>query len=231
MGNLRGKYAIVGAGETPVGKLAGRSTLALHRRGDQECAGRRGAHEPGRGRPDHQPADARPDAQLRRRGRPRGGDRRRTTPPTSPWAARRRWRWRTTPRWPSTPGCADTVVCVHARNQRQRRCSHGAPRSATATEDFEEPYGLLGAVAKHAFCATRPHARVRHDQRAARRDRRGHPQARLPERQRHDAQADHARGPPEVPLDRRAAAPARLLAWSPTAAAPSSSRRPSAPAT
>ena len=27
---LSGKYAIVGAGETPVGKLPGRSTLSLH---------------------------------------------------------------------------------------------------------------------------------------------------------------------------------------------------------
>jgi acetyl-CoA acetyltransferase len=53
-------------------------------------------------------------------------------------------------------GLCHTVVCVHARNQASRQLlpSRGA-EVRDGTEDFEEPYGLLGAVAKHAFCATR----------------------------------------------------------------------------
>ena len=55
------------------------------------------------------------------------------------------------------------------------------------------------------------HGAVRDHERAARLGRGHLPQARLAQSRRRDARADHARRSPELALDRRAAAPARLL--------------------
>ena len=76
-----------------------------------------------------------------------------------------------------------------------------------------------------------PHARVRHDERAARRDRRDDAPPRGAEPGREVPRSDHGRGRARLARDLVAAAPARLLHHLATAAARWSSPRPSARAT
>jgi acetyl-CoA acetyltransferase len=154
MGNLKGKYAIVGVGETPLGKLAGRSTTALHVEAIKNAladAGLKPSDVDGllTNQPIHDPmrcygvqvaysaginVNYTTDLAL-------GG----ATPAAMAHHAA----------MAIEAGLCDTVVCVHARNQATKG---GLPKRAEirdGDEDFEEPYGMLGAVANHAFMASR----------------------------------------------------------------------------
>ena len=84
----------------------------------------------------------------------------------------------------------------------------GGGRDAGAS--FVSPYGTDDGGLLRAGRAA-PHAALRHDVRAARRDRRHHAASRGPEPEREDAPADHRRRRAREPRDLAAAAPARLL--------------------
>jgi acetyl-CoA acetyltransferase len=152
---LSGKYAIVGAGETPVGKLPGRSTLSLHLEAIKNAlddAGLTNQDVDGliTNQPMHDPMRSYGVVVAHAAGidpnystdLALGG----ATPVAMAHHAA----------MAIEAGLCHTVVCVHARNQASRSL---LPRRGAevrdGTEDLEEPYGLLGAVAKHAFCATR----------------------------------------------------------------------------
>ena len=94
----------------------------------------------------------------------------------------------------------------HARHGRHFRGAHRAP----GRSQFEAPYGN-SLVGSYAMVAQPPHARVRHDVRAARRDRRGRARVRGAEPERALPRSDHRRGRARVAHGRRPAAQARLL--------------------
>ena len=52
-------------------------------------------------------------------------------------------------------GLCETVVCVHARNQATAKELPRRGGIRDGYEDFDEPYGFFGAVANHAFIASR----------------------------------------------------------------------------
>jgi acetyl-CoA acetyltransferase len=52
-------------------------------------------------------------------------------------------------------GLCDVVVCVHARNQATVIELPERAQIRDGNEDFDEPYGFLGAVANHALMASR----------------------------------------------------------------------------
>ena len=125
-------------------------------------------------------------------------------------------------------GVADVVVVLPGlqralrpplRHRRPGPAAVGQRRGAHFS--WYAPFGLLTPAQWVAMFGTPLHARVRRHQRGLRPGVGGRPQAR-----RHQPEgvvlraADHARGPPEQPVDRRAAAPARLL--------PGERRRPGA---
>ena len=154
MSNLKGKYAIVGVGETPVGKLGGKSTLALHQwaiKNALEDAGLR-------------PQDV--DGLLTNQP---------TDDPMRSYAVQVAHAVGIKPNYltdlafgGATPismvqnaamaieaGMAETVVCVHARVRASKSILPKRVEIRDGEEDFEEPYGLLGAIAVHAFAASR----------------------------------------------------------------------------
>jgi acetyl-CoA acetyltransferase len=154
MGNLRGKYAIVGAGETPVGKLGGKSTLALHQwaiKNALEDAGL--TNKDVDGLLTNQPTD----------------DPRRSYAVDVSHAVGIMPTYLTDlALGGATPiamvqhaamaieaGLANTVVCVHARVRASKALIPERVEVRDGEEDFEEPYGLIGAVATHAFAASR----------------------------------------------------------------------------
>ena len=116
-------------------------------------------------------------------------------------------------------GVADYVVCYRAFNERSgHRFGTGVqdrPPAATAESAhfaWYAPFGLLTPAQWVAMFASSLHARVRRDERGLRPHRGRRPQARGEEPEGVVLrEADHARGPPAEPVDRRAAAPARLL--------------------
>jgi acetyl-CoA acetyltransferase len=155
MSGLRGKYAIVGVGETVVGKLPGRSTLGLHVEAIKaalEDAGMANIQVDGllTNQPSYDPMRCYAVVVAHAAGiTPRyttdldaGG----ATPVLMAQHAA----------MAIEAGLCETVVCVHARNSATRR---ELPRRGgevrDGAEDFEEAYGLLGAVARHAFAASR----------------------------------------------------------------------------
>ena len=93
----------------------------------------------------------------------------------------------------------------HARHRRH------VPRRARGGADAVR--GALRQLARRQLCAGRapPHARVRHDVGAARRDRRGRARVRGPEPARALPRSDHGGGRARVAPGRRPAAQARLL--------------------
>jgi acetyl-CoA acetyltransferase len=154
MSNLRGKYAIVGAGETPVGKLGGKSTLALHQwaiKNALEDAGL--TNKDVDGLLTNQPTD----------------DPRRSYAVDVSHAVGIMPTYLTDlALGGATPiamvqhaamaieaGLAHTVVCVHARVRASKALIPERVEVRDGEEDFEEPYGLIGAVATHAFAASR----------------------------------------------------------------------------
>jgi acetyl-CoA acetyltransferase len=151
---LRGKYAIVGIGETALGKLPGRSTLSLHLEAIAAAladAGLRNSDVDGllTNQPVHDPmrsfagilapaAGIRPtyvtDLAL-------GG----ATPVAMAQHAV----------MAIEAGMCETVVCVHARNFATRGTLPLRAEVRDGNEDYDEPYGFLGAVANHALMASR----------------------------------------------------------------------------
>ena len=116
-------------------------------------------------------------------------------------------------------GVADVVVCYRALNERSRQrfgagvqAGRPSPTAESAHFGWYAPFGLLTPAAWVAMFAQR----YMHEYGATSEDFGrvvgGRPQARghQPDAWFYE-QPDHARGPPELALDRRAAAPARLL--------------------
>lgn len=163
MGNLRGRHAIVGVGETKVGKLPGVSTLALHVDAVKKAiddAGL-GAHEIDgllTNQPLHDPfrtysvvvAHAMGITPTYTMDIGLGG----ATPIAMAHHAA----------MAIEAGLATAVVCVHARNQNSlqhlpkqgigvTRGTHGGVRDGA--EDFEDPFGLMAGPGHHAMAASR----------------------------------------------------------------------------
>ncbi|MGE3149830.1 MAG: thiolase family protein, partial [Pseudorhodoplanes sp.] len=163
MGNLRGKYAIVGVGETKVGKLPGVGTLTLHVEAVKRALDDAGL-EPKDidGLVDNQPIHD----------------------PFRTYSVVVAHAMGITPQYTTdlalggaTPiamaqhaamaidaGLCTTVVCVHARNHASRSLLPKQGKGVTRTsgggvrdgcEDFEEPYGVMGGPGTHAFAAAR----------------------------------------------------------------------------
>lgn len=159
MSHLSGKYAIVGIGETPVGKLPGRSTMSLHLqavRAALEDAGLRNDEVDGllTNQPIHDPMRSYALQVAQAAGVRRdfltdlavGG----ATPVAMAQLAAAA----------IEAGLCQTVVCVHARNQASRKqLPQRGSEIRDGYEDFDEPYGFFGAVANHAFLASRHMAR------------------------------------------------------------------------
>src|SRR3954453_18500798 len=154
MSNLRGKYAIVGAGETPVGKLGGKSTLALHQGAIKNALEDAGlTNKDVDGLLTNQPTD----------------DPRRSYAVDVSHAVGIMPTYLTDlALGGATPiamvqhaamaieaGLANTVVCVHARVRASKALIPERVEGGDGGEDFEEPYGLIGAVPTHAFAASR----------------------------------------------------------------------------
>ena len=152
MSNLSGKYAIVGVGETQIGKVPNVSTLALHldaiKRALQD-AGLRNDQVNGllTNQPMHDPvrsygvivANA---AGIKTRYTTDLGLGGATPVAMGIHAA-----------MALEAGLADAVVCVHARNQASKKLLPHRGEIRDGWEDFEEPYGLVTAVANHALAA------------------------------------------------------------------------------
>ncbi|MGE3148397.1 MAG: thiolase family protein [Pseudorhodoplanes sp.] len=163
MTNLKGKYAIVGIGETKVGKLPGVGTLTLHVDAVKRAlddAGMKPSEIDGllTNQPLHDPfrtysivvAQAlgiAPDYSL---DLGLGG----ATPVAMAQHAA----------MAIEAGLATAVACVHARNQNSlrylplggmgvTRATHGGVRDGA--EDFEEPFGMASGPGTHAFVAAR----------------------------------------------------------------------------
>jgi len=154
MANLKGKYAIVGVGETKVGKVPGFSTLALHQWAIKEALDDAGL----------KPEDV--DGLLTNQP---------TDDPMRCFGVVVAHSSGITPRYTTdlanggaTPilmaqhaamaieaGLAETVVCVHARVRASKHLIPERVEVRDGDEDYEEPYGLIGAVATHAFAASR----------------------------------------------------------------------------
>jgi len=154
MSNLKGKTAIVGVGETALGKLAGRSTTSLHVeaiRNALEDAGLKPQDVDGlvTNQPIHDPMRSYAVQVAHAAGitptyftdLALGG----ATPASMAHHAA----------MAVDAGLAKVVVCVHARNQATKNTLPKRVEIRDGDEDFEEPYGLLGAVANHAFAASR----------------------------------------------------------------------------
>jgi acetyl-CoA acetyltransferase len=155
MSHLSGKYAIVGIGETPVGKLPGRSTMSLHLDAIAlalEDAGLRNDEVNGllTNQPIHDPMRSYALAVAQAAGIRRdfltdlalGG----ATPVAMAQMAAAA----------IEAGLCETVVCVHARNQASAKLlPHRNPGIRDGYEDYDEQYGFFGAVANHAFLASR----------------------------------------------------------------------------
>ena len=135
-------------------------------------------------------------------------------------------------------GVADVVVCYRAFNERsrpplrlRRRTAASRPPRASRWAGCRS-FGLMTPASWVAMFAQR----YMHEYGATSEDF-GRGQRRRPQARGDQPQglvlraADHARGPPEQPLDRRARCTCSTAARRPTAARPSSSRRPSGPAT
>ena len=151
---ISGKYAIVGIGETAVGKLHGRSTMSLHLEAVAKAlddAGLQAQDVDGllTNQPIHDPMRSYALAVANAAGIKRnfltdlalGG----ATPVAMAQNAA----------MAIEAGLCDTVVCVHARNQATSRELPKRAQIRDGYEDFDEPYGFLGAVANHAFIASR----------------------------------------------------------------------------
>ena len=151
---ISGKYAIVGIGETAVGKLHGRSTMSLHLEAVSKAlddAGLQAQDVDGllTNQPMHDPMRSYALAVANAAGIKRnfltdlalGG----ATPVAMAQHAA----------MAIEVGLCDTVVCVHARNQATSRELPKRAQIRDGYEDFDEPYGFLGAVANHAFIASR----------------------------------------------------------------------------
>lgn len=154
MSNLKGKYAIVGVGETPVGKLPGRSTNSLHVEAVKNALADAGLqnHEVDgllTNQPMHDPMRCYGVVVAQAAGikvnyttdLAMGG----ATPVGMAHHAA----------MAIEAGLADTIVCVHARNQATKSTLPQRVEIRDGSEDYEEPYGLIGAVAMHAFAASR----------------------------------------------------------------------------
>lgn len=153
--SMRGKHAIVGIGETRIGKVPGVSTLALHLEAVKaalEDAGLRNEQVDGllTNQPMHDPMRSYGVVVAHAAGiTPRyttdlalGG----ATPVAMAQHAA----------MAIEAGLADTVVCVHARNQASKKLlPHRGGELRDGWEDFEEPYGHNLAIANHAFAASR----------------------------------------------------------------------------
>ena len=161
MGNLSGKYAIVGVGETKVGKVPGVSTLALHTDAIKRALDDAGLR-PGQidgvlaNQPLHDPfrtysvlvAHALGITPHYTTDLGLGG----ATPIAMAQHAA----------MAIDAGLATAVVCVHARNEASK---HLLPQHAAIVpgknairdgpEDLEEPYGLIAAAAHHSLAASR----------------------------------------------------------------------------
>ncbi|MGH3401965.1 MAG: thiolase family protein [Streptosporangiaceae bacterium] len=155
MSHLSGKYAIVGVGETPVGKLHGRSTMSLHLEAIADALADAGlANHQVDGLLTNQPindpmrsyavvvANAAGITRSYLTDLANGG----ATPVSMAQHAA----------MAIEAGLCETVVCVHARNMATRAelPDHGS-EIRDGYEDYDEPYGFFGAVANHAFIATR----------------------------------------------------------------------------
>lgn len=151
---LRGKYAIVGIGETALGKLPGRSTVALHLDAISAAlddAGLRNSDVDGL--LTNQPIQ---DAMRSFAGI------------LAPAAGIRPTYLTDLALGGATPvamaqhavmaieaGMCETVICVHARNQATKASLPTRAEVRDGNEDYDEPYGFLGAVANHALMASR----------------------------------------------------------------------------
>ncbi|MFI5266916.1 MAG: thiolase family protein [Chloroflexota bacterium] len=153
--SLRGRYAIAGIGETELGKLPGRSTLSLHLEAMKSAladAGLTNQDVDGllTNQPMHDPmrcyaaqvAHAAGITPTYATDLAMGG----ATPVAMAQHAA----------MAISAGLCKTVMCVHARNQASKHLlPHRADEVRNGTEDFKQPYGLLGAIAEHAFLASR----------------------------------------------------------------------------
>lgn len=151
---ISGKYAIVGIGETPAGKLPGRSSLSLHLEAIKNALEDAGlSNKDVDGLLTNQPlqdavrcygvivAHAAGITPAYTTDLAMGG----ATPVGMAQHAA----------MAIEAGLCDVVVCVHARNQATRHLLPKRSEIRDGSEDFEEPYGLLGAIANHALAATR----------------------------------------------------------------------------
>lgn len=154
MSNLSGKYAIVGVGETQLGKVPNVSTLALHLDAIKralEDAGLRNDQVNGllTNQPMHDPMRCYGVVVAAAAGiKPRyttdlalGG----ATPVGMGIHAA----------MAIEAGLADAVVCVHARNQQSKKLLPHRAEIRDGWEDFEVPYGLVSATANHSLAASR----------------------------------------------------------------------------
>jgi len=153
--HLSGKYAIVGIGETPVGKLHGRSTMSLHLEAIASALTDAGlANHQVDGLLTNQPindpmrsyavvvANAAGVTPNYLTDLGTGG----ATPVSMAQHAA----------MAIEAGLCETVVCVHARNMATHaELPNRGAEIRNGQEDFDEPYGLFGAVASHALIATR----------------------------------------------------------------------------
>ena len=151
---LRGQFAIVGIGETVLGKLVGRSTLSLHleaiKAALDDCGlTMRDVDGLLTNQPINDPmrsyavvvATAAGLAPNYATDLANGG--------ASPVAMAQH------AIMAISAGLCETVVCVHARNQATRSQLPERAEIRDGNEDFDEPYGFLGAVANHALMASR----------------------------------------------------------------------------
>ena len=121
------------------------------------------------------------------------------------------------------------------RVDRARRPEEAAPQRQPELR-HARPGAVRRAVRAHAHRQVRhgrppPHARVRHDHRAAGRDRGVDPPQRVAQPRRLPPRPDHDRRRARLEDDRRSRSPSCTAASAPTAAGPSSSPARSAPAT
>ena len=213
---LSGAAAIVGIGATEFSKESGRSELQLVGRGDAGGAGRLRADAGRRRRAD----DVHHGLLLGDRARPRAGggatcgsSAGSTTAAAPPAAPSSRRRWRSRPVWPTW--WSATAASTSAPGSGSARCrSRRTPRSTptASTTRWSYPQGLTHAGRDGGDAGAPLHARVRRHVGGLRPGRGRRPQARRHQPERVLLrQADHARGPPGLADDRRAAAPARLL--------------------
>jgi acetyl-CoA acetyltransferase len=154
MSHLSGRYAIVGIGETAVGKLHGRSTMSLHLEAIAAAladAGLRNDDVDGllTNQPINDPMRSYAVAVAQAAGVRRsfltdlalGG----ATPAAMAQVAA----------MAIEAGMCEVVVCVHARNMATRKELPVRAEIRDGYEDYDEPYGFFGAVANHAFIGSR----------------------------------------------------------------------------